>query len=181
MSATTQVSSGINLGAGPTLTLTGAGEEKPTRPLTRDEAVGFEVDSPDTWTDFHKRVHRLKPQGDYDVDMKILACGVCGSDHYCFPVPEELPTTVAAPMMCAGLEDRGTEVSTWTQIENGCLIGASHLGSRKEALEMLRLAADKGEGLKVALERCRRSAVRYRFCLTGYDKEFGDDIKDRED
>lgn len=90
-------------------------------------------------------------------------------------------------------EDRGTEVSTWTQIENGCLIGASHLGSRKEALEMLRLAADKGvrtwveevdiskEGLKVALERCRASAVRYRFCLTGYDKEFGEDIKHRED
>jgi len=24
-------------------------------------------------------------------------------EHYCFPVPEELPTTVAAPMMCAGL------------------------------------------------------------------------------
>lgn len=90
-------------------------------------------------------------------------------------------------------EDRGTEVSTWTQIENGCLIGASHLGSRKEALEMLRLAADKGvrtwveevdiskEGLKAALERCRVSDVRYRFCLTGYDKEFGEDIKDRED
>ena len=82
MSATTQVSSGVDLGApaGPTLTLTGAGEQKPTRTLTRDEAVGFEVDSPDTWTDFHKRVHKLKPQGDYDVDMKILACGVCGSD-----------------------------------------------------------------------------------------------------
>jgi len=90
-------------------------------------------------------------------------------------------------------EDRGTEVSTWTQIENGCLIGASHLGSRKEALEMLRLAADKGvrtwveevdiskEGLKAALERCRRSDVRYRFCLTGYDKEFGEDIEGRGD
>lgn len=399
MSATTQVSSGTALASGPTLSLTGAGEQKPMRPLTRDEAVGFEVDSPDTWSNFHKRVHKLKPQGDYDVDMKILACGVCGSDvhtlcggwgdqhyplcvgheiiglvtrigprvtlhkigdrvgvgasswaclecrqckkgneqycahqldtygakwpdtgyvtkggysshiriheHYCFPVPEELPTAVAAPMMCAGLtvysplkrngcgpgakvgvvgvgglghlavmfakamgaeevwafmldhsldsdarelgatgvivmsdggvreehkhtfdlilnsasssvncapflplldvhgrwisvsmpakEDKGTEVSTWTQIENGCLIGASHLGSREEALEMLRLAADKGvrtwveevdiskEGLKAALERCRRSDVRYRFCLTGYDKEFGEDIKGRED
>ncbi|POS69037.1 NADP-dependent alcohol dehydrogenase 6 [Diaporthe helianthi] len=165
----------------------------------RDEAVGFEVDYPYTWTDFHKCVHRLKPQGDYDVEMKILACGVCGSDSTTASpcLPEELPTAVAAPMMGAGLtvysplkrngcgpgakEDRGTEVSTWTQIENGCLIGASHQGSRNEALEMLRLAADKGEGLKVALERCRKSAVRYRFCLTGYDKEFGEDVKDRED
>ncbi len=88
--------------------------------------------------------------------------------------------------------DKGTEVSTWTQIENGCLIGASHLGSRKEAIEMLQLAADKGvrtwieeidiskEGLKTALERCRKSDVRYRFCMTGFDKEFGEEIKDRE-
>ncbi|KAF3760462.1 hypothetical protein M406DRAFT_47533 [Cryphonectria parasitica EP155] len=367
-------------------------------PLTRDEAVGFEVDTPDTWSTFHKRVHKLKPQGDYDVTIHILACGVCGSDvhtlcggwgeqyypfvaghgkqivgnvihvgpkvtlhkvgdrvgvgasswaclecrqckkdneqycehqldtygakwpdngyvtkggysshiriheHYCFPVPEALPTNVAAPMMCAGLtvfsplkrngcgpgtkvgilgvgglghlavmfakamgaevwafmldhkldddalalgatgtivmsdedwskphkrtfdlilnsasssvnaspylplldvhgrwisvsmpdkNDKGTEVSTWSQIENGCLIGASHLGSRKEALEMLQLAADHNiatwietvdineEGLHKALERCARSDVRYRFCLTGFDKAFGEDIKDR--
>lgn len=80
MSATTQVSAGLDLSSGTTLSLTGAGEYKPARPLTRDEAVGFEVDSPDTWSNFHKRVHKLKPQGDYDVDMKILACGVCGSD-----------------------------------------------------------------------------------------------------
>ncbi|KUI68019.1 NADP-dependent alcohol dehydrogenase 6 [Cytospora mali] len=400
MSATTQTSSGIKSATG-ILSLTGSAVEadnNPQRaPLTRDEAVGFQVDSPDTWTDFHKRVHKLKPQGDYDVDIQILACGVCGSDvhtlcggwgdqhyplvvgheiiglvtrtgpkvtlhkigdrvgvgasswaclecrqckrdneqycphqldtygaewpgtgyvtkggysshvriheHYCFPVPAALPTNVAAPMMCAGLtvysplkrngcgpnrkvgvvgvgglghlavmfakamgaevwafmldhsldadarelgaegvivmseegvmeehkrtfdlilnsassavncapylplldvngrwiavsmpakNDKGTEVSTWTQIENGCLIGASHLGSRKEALEMLQLAADKGvrtwieeidiskEGLKTAIERCRRSDVRYRFCLTGFDKEFGEDIKDRE-
>ncbi|KAK7731007.1 hypothetical protein SLS53_008878 [Cytospora paraplurivora] len=402
MSSTTQTSSGTQTVTGHLLSLTGSaveGEKQPQRaPLTRDEAVGFEIDSPETWTDFHKRVHKLKPQGDYDVDIKILACGVCGSDvhtlcggwggqhyplvvgheiiglvtrtgpkvtlhkpgdrvgvgasswaclecrqclrdneqycdrqldtygaewpdthhvtkggysshvrvheHYCFPVPDALPTNVAAPMMCAGLtvysplkrngcgpgrkvgvvgvgglghlavmfaramgaevwafmldhsldadarelgaagvvvmsdegvgekhrrtfdlilnsassgvnyapylplldvngrwisvsmpakNDKGTEVSTWTQIENGCLIGASHLGSRKEALEMLQLAADKGvrtwieeidiskEGLKTALERCRRSDVRYRFCLTGFDKEFGEDIKDREE
>lgn len=80
MSATTQVSAGLDLSSGTTISLTGAGEYKPARPLTRDEAVGFEVDSPDTWNNFHKRVHKLKPQGDFDVDMKILACGVCGSD-----------------------------------------------------------------------------------------------------
>lgn len=51
-----------------------------TMPLTRDEAVGFQVDSADTWLDFKKRVHKLKPQGDYDCDLEILACGVCGSD-----------------------------------------------------------------------------------------------------
>jgi alcohol dehydrogenase (NADP+) len=45
-----------------------------------DSAEGFQVDSADTWTDFHKRSFKLKPQGDYDVDVKVDACGVCGSD-----------------------------------------------------------------------------------------------------
>lgn len=80
MSATTQISSDIHSAAGASLTLTGAGDVKPMKPLTRDEAIGFEADSPETWTEMHKRVHKLKPQGDYDVDMQILACGVCGSD-----------------------------------------------------------------------------------------------------
>ncbi|KAI9736666.1 MAG: hypothetical protein M1834_000870 [Cirrosporium novae-zelandiae] len=353
-------------------------------PAGPDEAVGFQVDGPNTWTEFHKRTYKLKPQGDYDVDIEIECCGVCGSDvhtirggwgdqhyplavgheiigiakkvgpkvtlvklgqrvgvgassyaclecrqckanneqycskqldtygavwpdtgyvtqggysshvriheHYCFPVPEELPSTVAAPMMCAGLttysplvrngcgpgkkvgivgvgglghlavqwakalgaevwafsldhekdddatklgatgtivntepgwekphilsfdlilncasstvkmtpylplldvhgrwisvgmpskNEHGTEVSTWTQIANGCLIGASHLGSRKEAVEMLELAAKKGVrtwveevrigevGLKKAIERCGRSECRYRLVMTG--------------
>ncbi|KAG9792318.1 NADPH-dependent medium chain alcohol dehydrogenase, partial [Aureobasidium melanogenum] len=45
-----------------------------------EEAEGFQVDSAETWTTFHKRHFQLKPFGDYDVDIKVLACGVCGSD-----------------------------------------------------------------------------------------------------
>jgi alcohol dehydrogenase (NADP+) len=41
-------------------------------------------------------------------------------------------------------EGAGQEVKTNTFMANGCLIGASHLGSRKEMLQMLQLAADKG-------------------------------------
>jgi alcohol dehydrogenase (NADP+) len=45
-----------------------------------EEAQGFQVDSAATWTDFHKRYFKLKPLSDYDVDIKVDACGVCGSD-----------------------------------------------------------------------------------------------------
>ncbi len=45
-----------------------------------EEAEGFQVDSAATWTAFHKRHFKLKPFGDHDVDIKVLACGVCGSD-----------------------------------------------------------------------------------------------------
>lgn len=44
-----------------------------------EEAEGFQVDGPSI-TEFHKRFFKLKPFGDYDVDVKIEACGVCGSD-----------------------------------------------------------------------------------------------------
>lgn len=70
-------------------------------------------------------------------------------------------------------------------LDNGCLIGASHLGSRREMLEMLQLAADKGikswveevplsaENLSKTLQRLNNNDVRYRFTMTDYDKAFG--------
>ncbi len=82
-------------------------------------------------------------------------------------------------------EESGQEVKAQDFLSNGCLIGASHLGSRKEVLAMLQLAVDKGvdswveeikiskEGLKEALTRVHGNDVRYRFTLTGYDEVFG--------
>ena len=40
-------------------------------------------------------------------------------------------------------EGEGQEVKNHMFMENGCFIGGSHLGSRKEMLSMLKLAADK--------------------------------------
>jgi alcohol dehydrogenase (NADP+) len=84
-------------------------------------------------------------------------------------------------------EGSGQEVRAQDFLSNGCLIGASHLGSRKEVLAMLKLAEEKGieswveevpisaEGLKTALTRLHNNDVRYRFTLTDYDKCFGSD------
>jgi alcohol dehydrogenase (NADP+) len=41
-------------------------------------------------------------------------------------------------------EGEGWRVRPMALLANGCLIGAAHLGSRKETLEMLGLAAEKG-------------------------------------
>ena len=41
-------------------------------------------------------------------------------------------------------EGDGWRVKPMALLANGCLIGAAHLGSRKETLEMLALAAEKG-------------------------------------
>jgi alcohol dehydrogenase (NADP+) len=82
-------------------------------------------------------------------------------------------------------EGSGQEVKAQDLLSNGCLIGASHLGSRKETMAMLELAAEKGlkswveevpisaEGLKTAVTRLHKNDVRYRFTMTEYDKAFG--------
>ncbi|KAK4163885.1 chaperonin 10-like protein [Cladorrhinum sp. PSN259] len=355
-----------------------------------DTFTGFQVNGPDTWLDFHKNEFQPKPFGDYDVDIKVEACGVCGSDvhtinggwgeqkfplavgheivgtairvgpkvtlvkegqrvgvgaqsyscldcrqckndnetyctkqldtygavwpdtgivsqggysshvrtheHWVFPIPDALPSTVAAPMLCAGLtafsplvrngagpgkkvgivglggighlgllfskalgaetwvisrthakeadalamgadgflatsdpnwnegshkmsfdlivntansfegfdldaylslldvhakwvsvglpEGDGIKVRNQTFLSNGCFFGSSHLGSRKEVLAMLQLAADKGiktwvqevkitkENLAETLTKLHKNDVRYRYCLTGYEEQF---------
>jgi alcohol dehydrogenase (NADP+) len=355
-----------------------------------ETAVGFQVNGPETWTEFHRNEFKLKPFGDYDIDIKVECCGVCSSDihtisggwgeqhfplavgheivgkalrvgskvtsvkagdrvgvgaqsyaclecnlckqgnenycrkqldtygsvwpesgvvsqggysshvrtheHWVFPIPDALPSAVAAPMLCAGVtafsplvrngcgpgkkvgivglggighfgvmfakalgaevwgisrshakeadakklgadgfiatsdkdwneehllsfdlivttanstegfelekyltmlkvhgrwimvgmpEGAGQEVRSQTLAGNGCLIGASHIGNRKETIDMLNLAAEKGlrswieevpiseEGLKTAVTRLHKNDIRYRFCMTGYDKAFG--------
>jgi alcohol dehydrogenase (NADP+) len=82
-------------------------------------------------------------------------------------------------------EGSGQVVSNFDLMKNGCFIGAGHLGSRKETLAMLELAAENGirswveevpisaETLKTVLTRLRKTDVRYRFTMTGYDKCFG--------
>lgn len=41
---------------------------------------GFQIEDPKKWTEFHLNDLKPKPFDDYDVDIKILACGVCASD-----------------------------------------------------------------------------------------------------
>ena len=45
-----------------------------------DKFTGFQVESSQTWQDFQKNEFQPKPFGDYDVDVKIECCGICGSD-----------------------------------------------------------------------------------------------------
>lgn len=93
---------------------------------------------------------------------------------------------VHARWVSVGLpEGDGIKVRSQTFLANGCFFGSSHLGSRRETLEMLQLAADKGiktwveevpigeENLSKVMERLHKSDVRYRFVLTNYADQFG--------
>ncbi|MCJ1404665.1 hypothetical protein MMC11_007891 [Xylographa trunciseda] len=69
---------------------------------------------------------------------------------------------------------------------NGCKIGGSHIGSRPEMIQMLKLASEKNikpiiqtleiseVGCKEAVEKVKVNDVRYRFTLTNFDKAFPD-------
>ncbi|KAI1212396.1 GroES-like protein [Annulohypoxylon truncatum] len=82
-------------------------------------------------------------------------------------------------------EEANLNIKPQDLIANGCLIGASHLGSRREMLEMLQLAADKGikswvetvpisaENLGKTVQRLKKTDVKYRFTMVDYDKAFG--------
>lgn len=82
-------------------------------------------------------------------------------------------------------EGEGINVKSQTFLSNGCFFGSSHLGSRKETLAMLQLAADKGiktwveeaplskENLAKIMTRLHGNDVRYRFCMTNYEEQFG--------
>ena len=84
-----------------------------------------------------------------------------------------------------GLPSGDVKVNNFDFLSNGCFIGSSHLGSRREMLEMLDLVAEKGikswveeipisrEGLQQAMDKLEKSSVRYRSCMTGYDAAFG--------
>lgn len=76
------------------------------------------------------------------------------------------------------------EVSPFSFLRNASSFGSSLLGSKEEALEMLRLAAEKGikpmvEEVPItesscgeALTRCDKGDVRYRFVFTDFAKAF---------
>jgi alcohol dehydrogenase (NADP+) len=93
---------------------------------------------------------------------------------------------VHAKWVSVGLpEGDGIKVRNQTFLSNGCFFGSSHLGSRRETLEMLELAVEKGvkpwvEEVKIsegnlaeALKKLEANKVKYRFCLTGYEEQFG--------
>jgi len=50
------------------------------KPGDLDHAIGFCVTDHAKWSDFTLTEYELKPFEDYDIDVKIEACGVCGSD-----------------------------------------------------------------------------------------------------
>ena len=68
---------------------------------------------------------------------------------------------------------------------NGSKMGASHIGNRPEMISMLDFIAEKGlkpivqtlpvgeKGCAEAVQKVHDNDVRYRFCLTDYDKAFG--------
>ncbi|ODV89498.1 hypothetical protein CANCADRAFT_32732 [Tortispora caseinolytica NRRL Y-17796] len=92
---------------------------------------------------------------------------------------------VSGRFISVGLpEGGGFSLSARNFLKNSALFGSSHIGSKKEILEMLDLAVKKNvtpmvecipiseSGCGEGLERCYNNQCRYRIVLTDYDKAF---------
>ncbi|CDK24807.1 unnamed protein product [Kuraishia capsulata CBS 1993] len=110
----------------------------------------------------------------------------CGNSSEGFDVGSYMRTLkVHGKLVTVGLPEDNLQVSVGDIFGNGALFGASHLGSRKEMLDMLDLASKKGikcwyedipiseEGVKKALVGCHENKPRFRYVLTDYQKIFG--------
>ncbi|KAI5117791.1 hypothetical protein M0805_002178 [Coniferiporia weirii] len=95
-----------------------------------------------------------------------------------FPLSEYISMlNVHGKFICVALpEDALPPITGFTLLNNGSYIGGSHIGSKKEALEMLQIAAEKGirpwieempmKDCQKAIDGLLSGKVRYRYVLT---------------
>lgn len=105
---------------------------------------------------------------EFDMAMYLSTLAINGEFHNVGLPDKPLPTMMA-------------QIFT----TNGSKIGGSHIGSKKEMMEMLKLASQKGLhpmietikiselGCKEAVEKVKKNDVRYRVTLTGFHEAFG--------
>jgi alcohol dehydrogenase (NADP+) len=80
----------------------------------------------------------------HEMTFEMLLCTASADDGFDLAAYLSL-LKVHGRFISVGLpEGEGWKVRPMALLANGCFIGAAHLGSRKETLEMLQLAADKG-------------------------------------
>ncbi|KAI6088874.1 GroES-like protein [Hypoxylon rubiginosum] len=121
---------------------------------------------------------------DHEMTFDLILSTASSNDDFSL-TPYLSLLKVHGKFIAVGLpEGEGWRLAPQNLLSNGCLIGSSHLGSRKETLAMLELAADQGikswvetipvgeEGCGQALTRVHENDVRYRFTLVDYDKQF---------
>ena len=119
----------------------------------------------------------------YEFDLIISTRDSAGQDY---PLAEYISLlNVNGKFISVGLPDEPfPEVKPFMFAGNGSLMGTTHIGSKKEAQEMLNLAATKkikswiteipisAEGCKKAVEALNNGGERYRFVLTHFDECF---------
>jgi alcohol dehydrogenase (NADP+) len=116
----------------------------------------------------------------YEFDL-IVSTSNCDKD---FPIHEYLSLlSVNGKFITVGLPEVPLpELRAQDFMAQGSSIGASHIGSKKEALQMLDIAAKHGlkswiqpvklseAGCKEVVEGVKNAQARYRYVLTDFDK-----------
>ncbi|KAH8916490.1 NADP-dependent alcohol dehydrogenase 6 [Atractiella rhizophila] len=126
---------------------------------------------------------------DYKFEFDVVLCAA----NFGVDLPNYLVLNKPnGKMINVGLPEEPFTIKPFDMMNNGAGLSVTHIGSKKECLEMLELAAKQNvkswveeidiseAGCKEAVERVRNNKVKYRFTLTGYDKVFGKGDHDTE-
>ncbi|KAL5490683.1 ADH6_3 [Sanghuangporus weigelae] len=112
----------------------------------------------------------------YQYALDIIICTRDAVDG--FPLQEYLSTlNVHGKFICVALPEKAfPPITGFTLLNNGCYLGGSHIGSKKEGIEMMQLAAEKGispwiqempmKDCEKAIEGMLTGKPRYRYVLT---------------
>ncbi|ODV83952.1 hypothetical protein CANARDRAFT_9237 [[Candida] arabinofermentans NRRL YB-2248] len=118
-----------------------------------------------------------------EFDLDMILCTANSNENF------DLNTYLRAlkiggKWVSVGLPESPFTVSPRSFMANACFMGASHLGSHVEMLEMFKLSEEKGikpwvetleasfEGVKEGLEKCHYNKCKYRVALSGFQKAF---------
>lgn len=118
-----------------------------------------------------------------EFELDLVVCTANSAEN--FDLNTYLRTLkINAKWVSVGLPETPFTVSPRTFMANACFMGASHLGSHVEMVDMFKLAMEKNvrpmveclpmsqENVKIGLEKCHYNKCRYRVALTNVQEAF---------
>lgn len=120
---------------------------------------------------------------DVKFDLDLVICTANSADNFDLNTYLKV-LKINGKWVSVGLPETPFTVSPRSFMSNACLMGASHLGSHVEMVEMFKLAVEKqirpwveclpmsAENCKIGIEKCHYNKCKYRVALTDVEKAF---------
>ena len=155
----------------------GEGKREDAMKLGADRVIITGGSSTGNWID------DVEENKDIKFELDLVVCTANSAENFDLNTYLKV-LKINGKWVSVGLPETPFTVSPRTFMANACFMGASHLGSHVEMVEMFKLAVEKNirpwveclpmsaENCKLGLEKCHYNKCRYRVALTNVDKAF---------